>query len=83
MELEWDEQVVLGERRLRTELGIYEARILEGRVWRWRVGTKDRPDLFSGRIVGTIEDAKEACFHALHLCRLDELSDQRKMREGF
>lgn len=64
-----------GERVYRASWGAYSARIAEGRVWRWQVGTDASPDLYGGRIVGTLDDAQAACFHALSLCLLGEKSD--------
>lgn len=73
--LVWSVEGDAGEHVLRTTWGAYNARIVEGRVWRWQVGTDASPDLYGGRIVGTLTDAQAACFHALSLCLLGEKSD--------
>lgn len=76
--LVWSVEGVAGERVLRSTWGAYSARIVEGRVWRWQVGPDATPDLYGGRIVGTLEDAQTACFHALSLCLLGKKSDVRR-----
>lgn len=73
--LVWSVEGAAGERVLRATWGAYNARIVEGRVWRWQVGTDASPDLYGGRIVGTLDDVQAACFHALSLCLLGEKSD--------
>lgn len=73
--LAWTVTGDAGERVYRATWGAYSARIVEGRVWRWQVGTDASPDLYGGRIVGTLDDAQAACFHALSLCLLGEKSD--------
>lgn len=73
--LAWTVTGDAGERVLRATQGVYSARIVEGRVWRWQVGTESCPAFYGGRIVGTLEDAQAACTHALSLCMFDEKSD--------
>jgi hypothetical protein len=73
--IEWEVSGDDGERVLTLSQAGYTARILEGRVWRWQAGDDVTPDIYAGRIVGSLEDAQRAAAAALVLLELGALSD--------